>query len=116
MTSRQRWAPKSKDYTESIDSAGGMGGGSNTSDGKTSRSAATTGKRKEVDEAVGAGMGGEPAAFFAFNGANGPMSGVWAPNTCDGDERVGQQPAEGGVEFELTYMNGHTQEYDESCP
>ena len=40
------------------------------------------------------------------------MSGAWAPNACEGDERLGQQPPEGGVEFELTYKNDHTQEHD----
>ena len=50
-----------------------------------------------------------------FNGACGPVSGVWAPNKCEGDPLLGQPPGEGPTvtPFKLTYRNSHTGEYDE---
>ena len=99
------------DY-EMISAAGGMGGGGRGNKAKQQKEPSDQDLLPTVYKSAGIGDSSEPACFFVFNGANGPISGIWAPNECQGDPSVGKIPGEHAqvVPLRLTYKNAHTNE------
>ena len=102
-----------QDY-EQISAAGGMGGGGRGNKPKQQKKPSDQDLLPTVYKSAGIGDSSEPACFFVFNGANGPISGTWAPNECQGDPSVGKIPGEHAhvVPLRLNYKNAHTGEYD----
>ena len=93
---RERRPAASKDYDTSIAAAGGMGGGLQVAKHKQS-TGISAGDAMGIYDNPGVASSGEPAAFFIFNGANGPISGVWAPNRCVNHPQLGLEPGQSWV-------------------
>ena len=102
------------DY-DTIGGAGGLASGGRGSKARQKKAPLDQDVLTTVYKSAGIGDSSEPASFFVFNGANGPISGTWAPNECPGDPSVVKMPEENAavVPLKLTYKNDHTNEYDE---
>ena len=100
-----------QDY-EQISAAGGMGGSGRGNKAKQQKGPSDQDLLPTVYKSAGIGDSSEPACFFVFNGANGPISGIWAPNECRGDPSVGKIPGEHAhvVPLRLTYKNADNKE------
>ena len=69
-----------QDY-EQINAAGGMGGSGRGNKAKQQKGPSDQDLLPTVYKSAGIGDSSEPACLlFVFNGANGPISGTWAPN------------------------------------
>ena len=113
QSSRERKQRAALDY-EMISAASGMGGGGRGSKAKQQKEPTDQDLLPTIYKSAGIGDNSEPACFFVFNGANGPISGTWAPNECQGDPSVGKIPGEHAlvVPLCLTYKNACTNEHD----
>ena len=91
QSSRERKPRGPQDY-EQISAAGGMGGGSQGSKGTPKKEPSDQDLLPTVYKSAGIGDSSEPACFFVFNGANGPVradsiTGIEAKRAQGGQSR-----------------------------